>query len=102
MAKRPLRAAYRKKRPTKSSLPTGGNGRFLPLWLDYLRAECHLSENTLASYRRDLRRFLEWLDKRSLKKLTVSELSQYVQWLHRKSLAPASIARHVASLKTFR
>jgi integrase/recombinase XerD len=101
MAKRSLRAAYRKKRPAKSPTPGGGNGRFLPLWLDYLRAECHLSENTLASYRRDLRRFLEWLGTRSLKKLTVSELSGYVQWLHRKSLAPSSIARHVASLKTF-
>ncbi len=101
MAKRPLRAAYRKKRPAKSPTSGGGNGRFLPLWLDYLRAECHLSENTLASYRRDLRRFLEWLGTRSLKKLTVSELSGYVQWLHRKSLAPSSIARHVASLKTF-
>ena len=101
MAKKPLRAAYRKKRPPKA-LPTGGgNTRFLPLWLDYLRAECHLSENTLASYRRDLRRFLEWLGTRSLKKMTISELSRYVQWLHRKSLAPASIARHVASLKTF-
>ena len=101
MAKRPLRAAYRKKRPAKSPTSGGGNGRFLPLWLDYLRAECHLSENTLASYRRDLRRFLEWLGTRSLKKLTISELSGYVQWLHRKSLAPSSIARHVASLKTF-
>ena len=101
MAKRSLRAAYRKKRPAKSPNSGGGNGRFLPLWLDYLRAECHLSENTLASYRRDLRRFLEWLGTRSLKKLTVSELSGYVQWLHRKSLAPSSIARHVASLKTF-
>ncbi|MBC21152.1 MAG: site-specific tyrosine recombinase XerD [Planctomycetaceae bacterium] len=101
MAKRSLRAAYRKQRPPKSSPTDGGNGRFLSLWLDYLRAECHLSENTLASYRRDLKRFLEWLGTRSVKKLTVSELSRYVQWLHGKSLAPASIARHVASLKTF-
>ena len=101
MAKRPLRTAYRKPRSSKSPPTDGGNTRFLSLWLDYLRAECHLSANTLSSYRRDLRRFLEWLGKRSIKKLTVSELSQYVQWLHRKSLAPSSIARHVASLKTF-
>lgn len=101
MAKKPLRAAYRKKRPAKASPRGGGNHRFMPLWLDYLRAECHLSENTLTSYRRDLRRFLEWLGTKSIKTMTVSELSKYVQWLHRKSLAPASIARHVASLKMF-
>ena len=101
MAKKPLRAAYRKKRPAQAAARGVGNRRFMPLWIDYLRAECHLSENTLVSYRRDLRRFLEWLGEKSLKTMTVSKLSKYVQWLHRQDLAPASIARHVASLKMF-
>jgi len=48
-----------------------------------------------------MRRFFLWLGKRPLQKLSIKQLGQYVQWLHGQSLAPASIARHVASMKMF-
>ncbi len=74
-------------------------------WLDafvsYSAGECHLSENTVAAYRRDLRRFFEWLDGRSIPELTVQDLADYTTWLHNKELAPASLARHLVSLKVF-
>src|SRR5581483_443027 len=68
---------------------------------DYLHSECHLSDNTVAAYRRDLRRFLEWLGKRQVPALTIRDLADYAAWLHERQLAPASLARHIVSLKMF-
>jgi integrase/recombinase XerD len=74
-------------------------------WVDsfsaYTAGECHLADNTVAAYRRDMERFLEWLAGRSVHKLTIQELADYAGWLHEKKLAPASIARHLVSLKVF-
>lgn len=70
-------------------------------FIEYLRTEAHLSDNTVAAYRRDLRKFYEWLAGRKPTKLSVQELSDYAKWLHAKKLAPASLARHLISLKLF-
>ncbi|HEY1600005.1 MAG TPA: tyrosine recombinase [Pirellulales bacterium] len=67
----------------------------------YLRSECHLAVNTVDAYRRDLRRFFEWLEKRTIPALTITDLAQYAGWLHDRQLAPASLARHLVSLKLF-
>ncbi len=67
----------------------------------YLRTECHLAENSVAAYERDLRRFFDWLRGRRLAGLKVSELSDYPAWLTAQELAPASISRHIVSLKVF-
>ena len=67
----------------------------------YAAGECHLAENTVAAYRRDLRRFFVWLDGRNLVELSISDLADYVTWLSGRKLAPASIARHIVSLKVF-
>jgi integrase/recombinase XerD len=75
------------------------------VWLDafvsYAAGECHLAENTVAAYRRDLKRFFQWLDGRSVPQLTIQDLADYTTWLHEKKLAPASLARHLVSLKVF-
>ena len=75
------------------------------IWLDsfvnYAAGECHLSENTVAAYRRDLRRFFEWLNGRRVPELSIQDLADYTSWLHEKKLAPASLARHIVSLKVF-
>ena len=74
-------------------------------WLDafvrYVAGECHLAENTVAAYRRDLARFFEWLAGRDAAKLSIRELADYAGWLHARKLAPASIARHIVSLRVF-
>jgi integrase/recombinase XerD len=67
----------------------------------YLRGECRLSENTLAAYTRDLRRFDRWLADRDAARLTIRDLADYAGWLHGEGLAPVSIARHLVSLKIF-
>ena len=70
-------------------------------FIRYLRTECHLSENTVAAYGRDLKRLYAWLGNRRLGQLRVSELAGYSAWLTEQSLAPKSVTRHVASLKVF-
>ncbi|MFO0791116.1 MAG: site-specific tyrosine recombinase XerD [Pirellulales bacterium] len=67
----------------------------------YLRTECSLAENSVAAYERDLRHFFDWLAGRRIAGLTVSELAGYPAWLASQELAPASISRHVVSLKVF-
>lgn len=68
---------------------------------EYLRSECHLSENTVMAYGRDMRRFNQWLGDRSVPDLTIAELSDFVGFLNDQQLAPASIARHVVAVKMF-
>lgn len=78
-----------------------GAGRWLDSFIDYARSECHLADNSVAAYRRDLQKFFTWLGGRQVAALTVQDLADYTAWLHTRKLAPASIARHVASLKIF-
>jgi integrase/recombinase XerD len=76
-----------------------------PAWregfIDYVKSECHLSANTVVAYRRDLRRFYQWLGQRQIAQLSIRELSDYAAWLHDQQLAPATIARHLVTLKVF-
>jgi integrase/recombinase XerD len=76
-------------------------GRWIESFVEYLRTECHLSDNTVVAYHRDLRRFYVWLANRRVPQLTIQELADYAGWLHDRKLAPVSIARHLASLRVF-
>jgi integrase/recombinase XerD len=75
--------------------------RWREQFVRYLRSECHLAENTVVAYERDLQRFFKWLGGRRIEGLSISDLSGYPAWLTDQSLAPASIGRHVVSLKVF-
>lgn len=75
--------------------------RWRESFVRYLRTECHLAENSVVAYERDLRRFFDWLRGRRLAGLSISELADYPAWLTSQELAPASISRHVVSLKVF-
>ncbi|MCR4411394.1 MAG: site-specific tyrosine recombinase XerD [Thermoguttaceae bacterium] len=90
---RPLRP-----RPTAASHPAGV---WLDAFLEYAATECRLAENTVAAYRRDLKRFYLWLAGRSIPTLSIRDLADYAAWLHEQGLGPASLARHLVSLKVF-
>ncbi len=79
----------------------GPSHAWVDAFIGYLQSECHLSANTVAAYGRDLRRFYEWLGRRSIPSLTITDLATYAGWLHDLQLAPASLARHLVSLKLF-
>lgn len=76
-------------------------GGWLERYTTYLRSECHLAENTVQAYNRDLARFREWLDGRSPSKLGIAELSQFVVFLKNQKLAPSSISRHIVAVRMF-
>jgi integrase/recombinase XerD len=70
-------------------------------FLQYLRSECHLATNTILAYGRDMKRFFDWLGKRNVAKLNVTDLSAFVVSIGGQELAPASIARTVVAVRTF-
>jgi integrase/recombinase XerD len=72
-------------------------------FIDHLRIERGLSENSLLSYGRDLRYFLEFLQEKKLEveDLTASILSQFEVWLKDRSLAVSSINRTNSAVKSF-
>jgi integrase/recombinase XerD len=90
------------KRPAKPKKPVGGAAlRWANAFVDYLRTECHLAENTVSAYERDVRRFRHWLAGRKIPQLTIAELSDFVAHLHQRELAPSSIARHIVTVRMF-
>ena len=96
------RLKVRRKLVRKPTKPVGSDPmRWMAGFIHYLRNECHLAENTIAAYTRDLRRFERWLEKRDLLRLKIADLSDYAAWLQGEELAPASIARHLVSLKLY-
>lgn len=74
---------------------------FVHRFLDYVRHERALADNTQAAYRRDLRDFTAWLAGRNPARLGVRDLGDYFAALGKRGLARASIARQAATLKTF-
>ena len=73
----------------------------LKAFTDYLVGECFLADSTVAAYHRDMKHFFEWLGKRKITRLTISDLADYVGWLHDRNYAPATLLRHVIVLRLF-
>jgi integrase/recombinase XerC len=61
-----------------------------------------LSDATRRAYRFDLDAFARWLDGRGLRleQVDVRILSEYVSELGRRRLAPATVARHIAAIRS--
>ena len=67
----------------------------------YLRSECHLAENTVQAYRRDLEHMKEWLHGRSPTAMSISDLGDFAGFLKNKKLAATSISRHIVAIRMF-
>jgi len=74
---------------------------YLLLYLDYLAVEKGLAKNSLASYGRDLRKFGEWLDDRSLDRVQRGDIVRYFQSLRSSGISARSVARSLAALRGF-
>lgn len=97
-----------RKRPSGGSGPSSGQpadlSLYLPAFVNYLRAECGLSDNTLLAYQRDLTQFAEWYRDHGPVRLQAVEISlftNYLQYLHERNYAATSMARHLVSIKMF-
>jgi integrase/recombinase XerD len=96
-----VRDSLRKRLHPKAIQVQSVSGTWIDAFCRYAEGECHLAENTVAAYRRDLRRFFQWLAGRAIPGLSIRDLADYATWLHQQKLAPASMARHLVSLKVF-
>jgi integrase/recombinase XerC len=86
--------------------PAGGEqgGPTVAAFLRYLAAERGASEHTVRSYRADLVDCVAFLDRRELGSLTDADarvLRGYLADLHARGLARTSIARRLATLRSF-
>jgi len=70
----------------------------------YLQVERNLSPHTVASYLRDLNRFIIFAlgrSKRSSSGITRKDINDHIAELHTDGLSPRSIARALSALRTF-
>lgn len=73
-------------------------------YIDYLNRVKHSSNNTIASYRRDLMKLCNYFDGigcSSVDDITATDLSSYVLDLKQQGMSLATISRNVASIKSF-
>jgi integrase/recombinase XerD len=96
-----MRRPRPKLRPVKTQSGGAASAGWVSSFIDYLRGECRLAENTVIAYDHDVRRFQRWLAGRTLTSLKIADLSDFVAWLHTHQLAPASIARHIVTVRMY-
>ncbi len=79
-------------------------GQSVEQFLIYASVERGLAVNTIESYRFDLRDFTEYartLGKKEIEELERGDITAYLETLHKAGYAPASMAQHIACLKSF-
>ncbi len=83
-------------------------GRFaaeLKLYLQFIRVEKGLAENSILSYRRDLERYLRYVEVRlrvrNLSDLTLEQIELYLAELAETGLTASSVARNLSSIRGF-
>ena len=70
-------------------------------FLNHLTIERGLSNNTLAAYKRDLRKFGEFLNGTDLEKITPEEIVKFQSWLKGSGLSVTSINRIDSTIRSF-
>lgn len=76
---------------------------YLSGYEEWLTREKRASSNTLSSYLRDVRQFIQWLDGEGIapSQAAQSDIKEYADYLARKGKSEATVVRCVASLKSF-
>lgn len=74
-------------------------------FIQYLHNEKKTSENTMASYQRDLKKLYKYVSRdkaiTSWSEVTVTDLNSYMLFLEREKFASSTISRNVASIHAF-
>ena len=73
------------------------------LFLDFLKDDKKLSENTLQSYRRDIEQYEEYVTKNKINYLKATEetITKYMQYLRDENKKESTISRSLASIRSF-
>lgn len=78
--------------------------QYIDRYVEYLKNVKKSSENTIASYRRDLMKFVVYFhDKNldSLEDITETYITSYVLDMERNGMSMATVSRNIASIKSF-
>lgn len=67
----------------------------------HLSLEKDFTEDTLASYKEDLKSLANFLKDQDYNELTPKDIEKYLKYLHENNLKAKSIARHISSLRTY-
>lgn len=70
----------------------------------YISEKKHKSENTISSYKRDISKYIEYLEKNgnmSAEKATKTTILMYLLELQKQGRAPSTVSRTLASLRSF-
>lgn len=72
-------------------------------FLNFIKEEKKLSENTFQSYSRDIRQYKEYIDSNRLDYLKIEEkdIKNYLNFLNDLNKKPSTISRHLASIRLF-
>lgn len=73
-------------------------------FLQFLKVEKRYSPHTLSNYRRDLRRFTDWLSGQSVTspaEIHHFHVRAYISWRHRNGIDGRSLQRELSSLRSF-
>ncbi|PSL12693.1 tyrosine recombinase XerD subunit [Marinobacterium halophilum] len=84
-------------------LPCAEDVEQIEAWINVLWLEKGLSDNSLASYRRDLRQYAVWLNARQhcLREAGRNPLQQYLNWRLEQQLKSSSTSRLLSCLRGF-
>lgn len=80
------------------------NAQLVERFLQHLRNERRLAENTCKHYARDLEELTEWVDRNRIgdwRDMDTHAVRQYAAWCHRRGLGGRSIQRRLSALRTF-
>src|SRR5216117_1565614 len=75
------------------------NQEWLDRFLQYLRIEKGVAENTLQAYRHDLEMYRTYLAGRELAKVQPADVSGFLKFLYRRKLKPRSASRAFAAMR---
>lgn len=77
--------------------------KVLKEYLDYIEKSKKLSKNTVASYNRDLKKYLEYLDSKNIdiSDVVENDIISYLIELERDNISISSISRMISSIKSY-
>ena len=75
----------------------------LNLFFEFLQNEKKASNNTLQSYKRDIKQFKKYLDDvdKDYSKMTNEEIKEYIKYMQKIGKKPSTISRGLASIRAF-
>ncbi|WP_342792136.1 site-specific integrase, partial [Clostridioides difficile] len=71
-------------------------------YIDYIKDKKKLSENTVASYFMDIKKYMEYINQKSIKLVDIVEndIISYLIKLEKDNVSIATIARMISSIKS--